>query len=231
MASFEHQQHMSKGREAPSGPLRVRQTGSVHLSVQCWLSPPLVWHRPNLPSLQCGTEGCSHRHAPATFAPTPPTAKSSHRPYPNTMLCLLPPPPQYSPIPILSTATPPPRLLFTAKWSPSQSHSTVGLLFISLVFFLFPLSLSLAGSLSERLSCWSTVHREPQATTEKKIKPLANIATPRRDFIYVKYWDTSTIYRNLNLKCGKHKLPSSAHWREGDDGCVFLVFLGGSVGR
>ena len=32
---------------------------------------------------------------------------------------------------------------------------------------------------------------------------LANIATLLRDFIYVKHWDTSTIYRNLNLKCGK----------------------------
>lgn len=33
------------------------------------LSPPLEWDRPNLPSLQCGAEGCSHRHAPTGCIP------------------------------------------------------------------------------------------------------------------------------------------------------------------
>ena len=43
---------------------------------------------------------------------------------------------------------------FAVKWSPSPSHAAVGLLFIPLVFLLFPLFLYLAGSLSERFSCW-----------------------------------------------------------------------------
>lgn len=125
--------------------------------------------RPNLPSLQCGTEGCSHRHALESCSHPPP--HNSHRPYPNTMLCLLSPPPtNYFAIPILLTATSSLfRLLFTVKQSPSQSYSAVGLLFISLVFFC-SLSFSLAGSLSERLSCWSTVHREPRTTTARITK-------------------------------------------------------------
>lgn len=102
--------------------------------------------------------------SPPLHPTTTTTTKSSHRPYPNTMLCLLSAAP--------TTTTSPPllshsvncdllsslllRLLFTVKWNPSQSHSAVGLLFISLVFFfLCSISHSLFHSLS--LSGWELI--------------------------------------------------------------------------
>lgn len=115
-------------------------------------------------------------------------------------------------------STPTSRSPFAVKWSPAPSRSAVGLLFIPLILFFFffscccsPRSLfssSLAGSLSERLSCRSAVRREPRATTDQEERgvggvggTLANMATTQRDFIYVKSSDTSTVFRNLNLRC------------------------------
>lgn len=134
----EHPQHISRGR----GLVRVSQSDR---QIAPQLSPPLVW--PNLPSLQCSTEGCSHQHALTTLA----CAKNSHRLYPNTILCLSSPPLQnYSLIPNLSTATPslnPFRCAFYCEMEPfSITYSTAGPLFISLVFFfMFLCSLSLSG--------------------------------------------------------------------------------------
>lgn len=114
-----------------------KQTGRVHLSIQCLLSPTLEWDQTCLPC-SAALKGAVTDML-SQLSPIPPP-KSSHRPYPNTMLCLLSPPPhQHSPIRILLTATSSLfRLLFTVKWSPSQSHSAAGLLFISLVLFFPP---------------------------------------------------------------------------------------------
>lgn len=100
-------------------------------------------------------------------------------------------------------------------------------LFHSSFFFFFscccsPRSLfspSLAGSLSKRLSCRSAVRREPRATTDQEQKrgrggTLANMATTQRDFIYVKSSDTSTVFRNLNLRCWKKTETPSANATE-----------------
>lgn len=138
------------------------------------LSPLFVWNQTNLPPLQCGTEGCSHRHAPATFSYSPPL-KSSHRPYLNTVLCFLSPHPHQLSLPSLFCwLRPPPSSACFLLWNGALLNHTA-LLACSLFHssFFCSLSSSLAASLSERLSCWSTVHREPWATSanEKKTHP------------------------------------------------------------
>lgn len=122
---------------------------------------------------------------------SPTCSRKSSTPHQNaptyhilTLCCAFYPhsPPLYSPIAVLLTATSSLfRLLFTVKWSPSQSHSSAGLLFISLVFFVPPLSVWLGAYLRVSAAGWlSTENPRPQQN-----KTQANIATFCHGVIYV----------------------------------------------
>lgn len=104
------------------------------------------------------------------------TKETSHRPHPNAVLHLLS-------LTVLSyscsvSCDPFPLQCFLLWNEALLSHTALLAcsLFHCLFFFFLVPSLALAGSLSERLSCWSTVHREPQAITGKtKTKTLWQI--------------------------------------------------------
>ncbi len=134
-----------------------------------------------------------------------------------TCFCNNPPPPKKAPtgrILILCCAFyPPPTLFYSysmdrnvlplspAFYCEMEPFSITQRCWPALYFtrlFLFPLFLSgweLIWEAQLLVGC-------PQRTPNHNKDTLANIASLWRDFIYVKYWDTSTFYHNLNLKCG-----------------------------
>lgn len=190
MTSFEHHQHNSKGREAESG--SDRQTLTTINVTATKLTSPAVRHR------RVQSTCFSTLLPPLQGAPTGHILILHCASYPRL--------PQYSPIPILSTAPPQPRpppvasFFFYCEMEPfSITQCCWPALYFTHLFFLFSLFFSGCKLIWEAQLLVDCPQRTPGHNRKKKKtnnnnkKPLANKATHQHDFIYVKYWDTSTI--------------------------------------
>lgn len=133
--------------------------------------------------------------------PIHPPQKCCHQTHPNRMMWLLSPP-HHSPIAKLLTVTSSLfRLLFAVKWSPTQSHSSVGLLCISLSCFFIRLFLSgweLIWEVQLLVDC-------PQRTPgHSKIQQIYSKYCYFLALIYVcERWDFLFVHSNNNVKCEK----------------------------